>query len=323
MYSLIVVDYNALDTTIEYICRCYDRLGMEGAGHTVIVENGSSEGTLERMRLRFGDPEELQFPEIPVALYLYRNAEQQICYCNSGANLGYAKGNNLGVNIAQAMWHDFGYIISNNDLVFEKDLDMKYINNLFHQNPAIGIVGPKVITPAGEIQSPRVWQSPLRRLFVTYWVEMLGSVLPKNAYSRLWRKCCFDTDVHAESGPCDWLMGCFFFARADIFHKAGLFDEHTFLYAEEMILSKRLEAVGAYPYFCAEQEIIHNHGQTTRSAISAIRVKELDLNANCYFYETYWGCGKFTILAAKLNFKVYKAVFMLWQKVKSHLKRKS
>ena len=151
MYSLIVVDYNALDTTIEYICRCYDRLGMEGAGHTVIVENGSSEGTLERMRLRFGEPEELQIPEIPVALYLYRNAEQQICYCNSGANLGYAKGNNLGVNIAQAMWHDFGYIISNNDLVFEKDLDMKYINNLFHQNPAIGIVGPKVITPAGEI----------------------------------------------------------------------------------------------------------------------------------------------------------------------------
>ena len=134
MYSLIVVDYNALDTTIEYICRCYDRLGMEGAGHTVIVENGSSEGTLERMRLRFGEPEELQIPEIPVALYLYWNAEQQICYCNSGANLGYAKGNNLGVNIAQAMWHDFGYIISNNDLVFEKDLDMKYINNLFHQN---------------------------------------------------------------------------------------------------------------------------------------------------------------------------------------------
>ena len=124
MYSLIVVDYNALDTTIEYVRRCYDCLGMEGAGHTVIVENGSSEGTLESMRLRFGEPDELQLPDIPVALYLYRNAEQQICYCNSGANLGYAKGNNLGIHIAQTLWQDFGYIISNNDLVFDNDLEI-------------------------------------------------------------------------------------------------------------------------------------------------------------------------------------------------------
>lgn len=321
MYSLIVVDYNALDTTIEYVRRCYDCLSMEGAGHTVIVENGSSEGTLESMRLRFGEPDELQLPDIPVALYLYRNAEQQICYCNSGANLGYAKGNNLGIHIAQTLWQDFGYIISNNDLVFDNDLDLNYINKLFRSDPSIGIIGPKVITPTGEIQSPRLWQSPLRRLFGTYWIEMLGSILPKNMYSRLWRKFCFDTDDQASSGYCDWLMGCFFFARADIMHKAGLFDEYTFLYAEEMILSKRLEAVGAHPYFCAEQKIIHNHGQSTRNAISAIRVKELDLDANCYFYKAYWGCGNWVITLAKLNFSLYKAIFLLWQKIKSTSKQ--
>jgi GT2 family glycosyltransferase len=193
MYSLIVVDYNSLEKTIEYIQLCRQFLGRKGSAHVVIVDNGTLEHPLQLLADHFGKSELLNSPEIEQPIYSFKAEDQQILYCHSGANLGYAKGNNLGVKIARNVWNDPFYIISNNDLVLSKTLDLSIIDHLFETNHQIGVIGPRVITPAGEQQSPRRWQSVFQRLIANYWVSACGGLLGRTKRQQLWSKYCNDT----------------------------------------------------------------------------------------------------------------------------------
>lgn len=313
MYSLVIVDYNSIDATTEYIRRCREALGIEGGSHIVIVQNG--EDVLWQLSNRYGEPTLCSLPEIAQAVYRFQVGQQDICYCHSGENMGYARGNNIGVRIAQAVWNDPGYIISNNDLVFEKPIDISVINDLFDLNPTIGVIGPGVLSPDGCYQSPNRWRSAFSRLIGFYWVRIFAMFLKGEKKSRLLSSYS-DTETAAVSGPCAWVSGCFFFLRADAFIQAGMFDEHTFLYAEEMILSRRMEAVGYQVWFCREVSVIHNHAQTTKKTISLMHSREIEFDAVRYYYKTYTGTSLALLTLAKWNFAIYRHVLIASKKLR-------
>lgn len=316
MYSLIIVDYNSIDATIAYIQRCWKALGEKGASHVVIVENGSNKCVPEKLQHLYGPGTVRAVEGISQTVCFYRTPNQEILYCHSGENMGYARGNNLGVRIAQNIWNDPYYIVSNNDLVFEKPLDLEVAGQLFEKDPAIGIIGPRVTTPDGLTQSPQAWAPAFRRLIVDYWRRFIAAFLPGQKKSEYLIRHCNDVVVDASSGPCAWVSGCFMLLRASAFQKAGMFDEHTFLYAEEMILSRRMEAVGSTAWYCRELEVIHNHAQTTKKTISVMRGRELDFRAVWYYYKTYTKTSPALLTLAKGNFAVYKFVFNCFQKLK-------
>ena len=298
MYSLIIVDYNSLEKSIAYTQLCKQFLGAAGASHVVIVENGAPGQAEEQLSAAFGMPTQLQLVQRTVNKY--EADGQTVLYCHTNENLGYARGNNLGVELSHAFWQDPFCIISNNDLVFDGPPDLSLIDGLFDANPQIALIGPRVVTPAGEVQSPRRWQSAFRRLIASYW---LSAVRP------LWDKYCNDTLSQAESGPCDWISGCFMFVRTDAFQKAGMFDPNTFLFAEEMILSKRLEKIGCQVYFCREVEVIHKHGQTVKKSIDVLRSITIEFQSNCYFYKHYRGTSGIMLGLAKVSFWLFGALF--------------
>lgn len=318
MYSLVLVDYNSLEATTAYIARCKAALGTRGASHVVIIENGSNAGAISLLEKEYGKSTVSSFYDR--TLYRFEKDGQQICYCHSGENMGYARGNNLGASIAREQWHDPYYIISNNDLFFEKALDLSVVEQLFESHPEIGVIGPQVKDLDGTQQSPRMWQSAFRRLFVYRWVHASGVFLSERANRALLEKYCTDLVPDAPTGPCDWVSGCFFFASAQAFHEAGMFDESTFLYAEEMILSRRMEAVGKTVWFCRELEVLHKHAQTTRSVLSQFRILEIDFQSNWYYFKAYGNTPGIVLLLAKWNYAVYKGLFMLWQQIKKVLK---
>jgi GT2 family glycosyltransferase len=231
--------------------------------------------------------------------------------------MGYARGNNLGVRIAQAVWGDFGYIISNNDLVFPQGLDLSVATRLFESNSAIGIIGPAVTTPDGVNQSPQAWASPFRRLIVDYWKRFIAAFLKGDKKTRYLLKHCNDVVADAPDGECAWVSGCFFLARGEAFHKAGMFDENTFLYGEEMILSRRMERAGYCVWYSSALKVIHNHAQTTKKSVSIIAGRELDFRAVWYYYKNYTNTSPLLLTLARWNFAFYKAVFNLFQKIKA------
>lgn len=306
MYSLIIVDYNSIKNTIEYILSCKEKLGIMGASHIVIVQNGAIDGTLEELNSFFGDYEICQINGVGQTLYKFSNDFQEIYYCHSGANLGYAKGNNLAIQIASKIWSDSYYIVSNNDLVFKDTVDLSLISKVFDENSSVGVIGPAIITPQSESQSPRYWQSASHRLIFNHWLSVFGGFFGLKTRMYLFNKYANDTIKDAKSGLCAWVSGCFMFIRAKAFEEAGMFDPNTFLYAEEMILSKRLERAGYSEYYLKEIELIHNHAETTKKTISHFKAVEIDFNANYYFYKNYTNTSFITLFLSKISFKLLK-----------------
>ena len=317
MYSLILVDYNSLNATVNYIRSCRNCLGISGTGHIVIVENGSGEGDVDLLQQAFGTYEILNADGISQTLYSFRWEECQIVYCHSGGNLGYAKGNNLGTEIAQKLWADPYYIISNNDLEFPATFDLDIAGKLFESNPKIGAIGPQIITPEGICQSPHRWISAYRRLIVFIWLCSIANFVSPQRYNQLKEKYCNDLDIDAPTGPCGWVSGCFCILRSSAFHKAGMYDPHTFLYAEEPILSRRLEKAGFETWFCRELDLVHRHGQTTKSAMSRLKIFAMDFQSMHYYYRTYTDTSAIVLLLAKWNFALYKGMHTFWNFLKS------
>lgn len=313
MFSLLLVDYNTLGKTVEYWHHCR-RMLPEGSRHTVIVENGSSGSDLALLEAVYGQGKTLFLDEIP--LLRFEKEDWTVVYCRSGENLGYARGNNLAAQIACAFWNDAFLIVSNNDLIFTAPVDLKPVCTCLEQNPQIGAIGPAISGTDGRAQSPRRWMPPYRRLVLIHWVPLLEKILSPARYQSLWDGYFNDAVPTAPEGYCPWLSGCFLILRRTAFETVGGFDPHTFLYCEEPILSKRLEKAGFRMYYFPVFSLIHDHGGSTKTALSHLKTQELDFLANCYLYEAYLNTPRWLIAVAKWNFAVYKGLFRLRQKFK-------
>lgn len=314
MYSLIIVDYNTIDITTEYVARCNHALGKKGAGHVVIVENGTNDGIPEKLDALYGTHIKRTLDGIAQPVYCYETDEQQIIYCHSGENMGYARGNNLGMQIASAYFDDKYYIISNNDVVFPEAVDLAKADRLFAAHPEIGILGPRVTTPAGERQSPYVWQTAFQRLILFYWKPLLRLI--KKAYDPL-------AVPEPATGPCDWIIGCFILARAEAIQAVDMFDGNTFLYAEELILSRRLVRKGYSTWYCPELSVVHQHAQTTKKALSSLRAKDINFQSIYYYYKNYTDTSAAVLFLSKINYWCHRTLFWCTHKMCELLNIKS
>lgn len=316
MFSLILVDFNSLPKTLEYIEHCTQIFGAMGTSHIVIVQNGDPSHDVSLLRTAFGPETSISCSAINKKVLAFSSAGREILYCVSGENLGYAKGNNLGVKIAKEVWADEYLIISNNDLVFPEGFDLHRIVGLFSANPKIGAIGPQIVTPEGVVQSPRRFESACSRLIRYYWLPLLARPFGANAVARARTRIYTDTTGEIATGNCDWVSGCLTFLRSNAFLQAGMYDEHTFLYGEEMILSKRLERVGSSVFFCADLIAVHAHGATTKKSIDSLRMIAFDFASIYYFYKEYSSTPRIVLAFAKFCF----STLIIMCKVKATLR---
>lgn len=307
MYSLIIVDYNSLEATIAYIARCREALDRQGASHVVIVENGENEGALALLSCAYGAYTEQTLPGLDRQVQCFRQDEWQVCYCHSGENMGYARGNNMGARIADALWKDPYYIISNNDLVFQGEIDLCRIERYFQQHSDTALLGPKIVGLDGKPQSPRRKCSAFCLLIGWYWAMALGGPC---------KRLVNDIVEDASEGQCDWVTGSFMFTRAEAFRQVGGFDPNTFLYAEEMIISDRFRRAGYAVAYCPAFTLVHNHGETVKKTISVLQNLRIGFESNAYYYRTYGGVSGLLLQLARWNFSAYTMIYRFKQWLK-------
>jgi GT2 family glycosyltransferase len=276
--SAIVLNYLNWEQTIDAV---EDLLAQrEAALDVVIVDNASPNDSLEQLKQRFG-----------------RN--QRVAILVSAHNGGYARGNNHGArwrltaaaspgtaaspstvspqNISPqntaapkdtvstpstvspqttgaALRPPDYFLIVNNDVRLPDPNAVATLAAFAASHPDAGMVGPRVATRAGFPQGPYRRPSPL--------ICCLRYCLPIIPVAhRLWRRCWREQ----KSRPCFALIGACLLVPAAAFAQAGLFDEATFLGAEEYILAERFRAQGLRSYYVPTARVVHDHG------VSAIR----------------------------------------------------
>jgi GT2 family glycosyltransferase len=221
--SVVVVTYNAL----PWIERCLESV----RGHeTIVVDHGSTDGTLELVRERF-----------PAA----RLVEQE--------NKGLGGGSNAGMRVASGDY----FLLLNSDAWALPDA-VERLAGFADQHPNAAVVGPKLLNPDGSLQRsvrgfPTLWRLATEYFFL----RKLGpDTRALNAFygSRF---------AHDRVRTADFLMGACLLVRRQAADTVGLFDEDFFMFSEETDWCYRFHRAGWVVLFTPDAEFVHVGGATT------------------------------------------------------------
>ena len=222
--SVVVVTYNAL----PWIERCLESV----RGHeTIVVDHGSTDGTLELARERF-----------PQARLL----EQE--------NKGLGGGSNAGMRVASGNY----FLLLNSDAWAVGDA-VERLLEFAEAHPEAAIVGPRLSNPDGSLQRsvrgfPTLWRLATEYLF-------LRKLAPRSRALNAFYGAGFTHDRVLEA---EFLMGACLLVRREAADTVGLFDEDFFMFSEETDWCYRFRQAGWKVLFFPEAEFVHVGGASTR-----------------------------------------------------------
>ena len=232
----------------------------------------------------------------------YKTPDDKIIVIEAVENKGYAYGNNLGFHVAQMLWN-FEYVLfSNNDIIFNTSIELNKLIDQFKSIKEIGILGPCIRGLDGTYQSPYRYVS----IYERWWLRQL--MWPADRIIPLLKRITQTTsDIlsDCENGEVYRVIGAFMLCDAKKFQEVGGFDERTFLYAEEMILSERMKNNGYITFYDKDISITHEGGFTTSSNTSA-KKERLKFQSELYYYQSYKYVNRAIIFFTKIIFELYR-----------------
>ena len=287
--TVIIVNYKSEQLTIDYIIKELSKLTTP---YNVIVVNNAATPESDSV-LCNGLQAEL------ISKERFKESLNNRYVVSSKENLGFAKGNNLGTEIAVKYLHPDYLLFSNNDIqIKETDIIAKMISK-FEGCERIGILGPKVVGLNGELQSPEPYISFLDRYCWMFLSTPFLSAQKKR------KKFKLDYSVEAKEGYHYKIMGSFFMVRTKDFCDCGMMDPHTFLYAEETILTERMKRIGKDPYYLPTVSVVHAHGLTTKGTIGKKSINKYMLESEKYYYREYMKTPKWKLIIGEFIYKIY------------------
>ena len=277
MIGIVIVSYRSDDRTAAFIS---EELSKVEIPHSiVVVDNGATEGEAAALEARL--------PGIKVI---------------AAENGGYARGNNIGANWLRENIRPTYILFANNDIRLASNHVVETLAIKAMENPKIGVIGPEVVGLDGKRQSPE----PYMKLWKRYvWMYLSTPFLSKARKRALFH---LDYPEQAVEGFHYKLSGSFFLVDAEAFFRAGMFDENTFLYAEENILSERLSKIGKGCYFCPSVQVLHEHGKTVNKYYTGHFPALMQFRSMAYYYRQYRGYSRLSIVLAGMFFRIFLAL---------------
>ena len=227
------------------------------------------------------------------------------------SNLGYAKANNLGANYLIEKYSELEYMIfSNTDISFpEKDV-VRYLKNKMDINISIACCNPKIID-SNEV----FYQTPFKLIPFNYKFSLKYFFFPLNFILR--KPFFWDDLVHnAIENNYHRLSGAFLMVRKSSFLEVEGFDNFTFLYAEESILSDRFRSKGLLSMYFPDRKIYHEVSKTISKYFDSKNKAKLMLDSNIYYHKKYRNLDSLSPFIARIGYFVYFYIYKnlkLWK----------
>lgn len=169
-------------------------------------------------------------------------------------NLGFGAGCNLGASQGKAPF----ILFLNPDILFPPGSIKKLIAYIQADNlpDNTGIIGVQLLNPDGSIQKNVARLPMFKHLFP----RMLGL---DRAFPQLFKPHYIKDMDYSQNQLVDQVPGAFFLVRRELFETLGGFDEHFFMYYEDVDFSYRARLAGWDTLYLAEISVQHVGGGTT------------------------------------------------------------
>src|SRR5574344_13007 len=236
--SIITVNYNGIEHTVKLLDSLRKYLALNRC-QIIVVDNGSvADEASEIMR---------QYPDITVI--------------RSSKNLGFAGGNNLGIERSEGR----NLLLINNDTEIRNDSLMKLSRRL-DDFPAIGAVSPKIL----------FYYCPDTIQYAGY--TPLSLISLRNRGIGCGEKDYGQYDVAGETA---FLHGAAMMIKREALERAGMMHDLFFLYYEELDWCESIKRAGYDIWYEPACEVYHKESMTVGAA-SPLKVKYMVRNRLIY-----------------------------------------
>ncbi len=230
--SIVIVTWNTRDVLLDCLASLErEVLARRDPGRieveTLVVDNGSADGTVPRVRQRFPWAEVIALP----------------------SNLGFAAGNNVGLRKCSGRHA----VLLNSDTVVRRDALEACVRHL-DAHPDVGVVGPQLLNPDGSKQNS-IHNLP----------SLLTELVPRGLLETLFPRR-FPSKRYEHPVPIDVeaVLGACLFVRREVLEQVGPMPEDYFVFLEETDWCLRIRRAGWRVVHVPEARVVHVFGASSK-----------------------------------------------------------
>jgi len=236
--SIIIVSFNTkkfTKGTIDSVIKHTKGVIYE----IIIVDNNSSDGSKE-------------------LLQDYTKKYKNVVYIQTGKNLGFGRGNNVGIEKSKGKY----ILLLNSDTELRKNIIPEMIKYM-DSHPKIGVSTCSLLNTDGSLQGTGGGFPTLGRVFAwMFFIENIPFIeklfIPFHPIHSM--SPYKGGSIFKEKRKMDWITGAFMLLKRKVIEDTGIFDEEYFMYVEETEFCYRIAKSGWEIWYLPQWSIIHYGG---------------------------------------------------------------
>ena len=254
--SVVIVSWNVCDLLrrcLDSVIRTAEESGLPC--QVIVVDSASADGSQGMVRDAF--------PQV------------ELVACET--NVGFVKGNSLGVSRSTGQ-----HILLLNPDTEVVDDALRLMVSYMDAHPDVGALGPCLLDPQGQVQSSR-------RRFPTAATGFVESTMFQPCFensSLLRRYYCLDRSADEEQ-EVDWVVGASLLIRRDAWEAVGPLDESIFMYSEELDWCRRAKGKGWKIVYLPIARVVHHEAQSSKQVSGPRHI--YFQTSKVYYYRKYHG----------------------------------
>ena len=240
--TIVIVSWNVRDLLRRCLSSVFEARRsasgiLEPRAEVIVVDNASTDGSLEMVRSEFPQVRLLANPE----------------------NRGFTAANNQGLALSQGRY----LLLLNPDTEIVGDA-LATMLGFLETHPQVGALGPQLLYPDGSRQSSR-------RRFPTFATALVESTVVQEWWpdNRILRRYYITDTPDDAVQPVDWVVGACLLVRREIYEQVGALDEGFFMYSEELDWCRRIKAAGWEIVYLPTATVIHHEGKSSEQVVPA------------------------------------------------------
>ncbi len=233
--AIVLVNWNGKKDTLACLASFQSLVTRHSSLVTIVVDNGSTDNSVEVIRRKFPDVEVIE----------------------TGKNLGFTGGNNIGIRRALEDGADFVWLL-NNDTVVDKNALTVLIDAF--RDSRVGIAGSKIyFAPGHEFHKVR-YQKPEQGKVIWY----AGGLIDwQNMYASHRGVDEVDKGQYDKTEETLFVTGCSMMVKREVFEKIGVLDENFFAYLEDLDFCFRAKAKRFQLFYVPSSIVWHKNASSS------------------------------------------------------------
>jgi len=282
--TIIIVNWN----TAKLLKNCLSSIEAT-CGHdivkTIVVDNASTDGSREMVKKTF----------------------PFVTLIDTGGNIGFAKGNNKGLSVADS---PFVLFLNPDTVVCEHAIQgmLRQIKN----DDSIGAISCQLYSfrgSGGNYDSHEGAHTLGLQWFPNPFTEMLSIYLLSDKMINTLKKVLPFHDP-CKSGYVKKLSGAVLLVRKSVLDTVGSFDERFFMYLEDADLSKRIGSAGWRLYYLASSRIMHICGGASINVKNQFTTLMMCESMEKYFLKYFKALGYYIYRGIAFSGSIYRLLLL-------------